>query len=521
MAWNKVKDFVQEWRYQLFYFTFYAGYMPLLLYLPVYLKHVGLTSVQIGILNGLRPILQSLATPLLVIVSEKFRSNKLLFVLSCFIAVGKILIMFLLMRPQRQLCTIDYVNNSNVAVWEVSRLVHVSLMVDDGSRGEQNIVNRRAMITGKDFDTKNKLIPKFPTVRKFVSEENYPEYRTEMRKNLTKTGRDLKEVRGLQSTQSSDVNANLKGRNEQESIRTKFKIIYNENELYRIFTALIFLTLVADPFIAAIFTLVDYSCVANTEAERGYREVRLWETIGWGTMTPITGFIMYELSNRMCGILVETFHYMFFFFIAFTTLALIIGIQIDFTRRLPELISTKIRSGHSNLQYCIFSIISAFTGFGHGFLFTFINWFIDTLGGTTVIMGTATAMKAIVDIILYFSLGRLVEKVGYVATGSIGLVGHLLVFVIYYWVANAWLVILVETMYAVVYGSLMSTAASFLVNVAPAGSSTRLQGMLYYKTFWYTSLNTHILCEHSMTFIKKYKTFRSMLIYSYIKTSGN
>lgn len=473
MKWNKVKNFVQEWRYQLFYFSFYAGYMPLLLYLPVYLKHVGLTSVQIGILNGLRPILQSLATPLLVIVGEKLRSNKLLFVLSCFIAIGKILVMFLLIKPQRQICMIDYVNDSNVAVWEVDKLVDVSLLVDDGLSGEQNILNRR--VAGKDFDTTNKSIQ---TIRKFASEE-HPEEQSEMRKKLTK---DLKEVltRGLQPTEDSDMNANLKKRNGLENIRAKFKLIFNESQLYRIFVALVFLTLFADPFIAAIFTLVDYSCVADTDADPGYREVRLWETIGWGTMTPITGLIMYELSNRMCGIIVETFHYMFFFFIAFTILALIIGIQIDFTRRLPDVVSSKVRSGHSNLQYCIFSIISAFTGFGHGFLFTFVNWFIDTLGGTTVIMGIATTMKAIVDIILYFALGRLVEKLGYVVSVGIGLLGHLVVFVIYYWVANAWLVILMETIYAVVYGSLMSTAASFLVNVAPAGSSTRLQGMFIY-----------------------------------------
>ena len=475
MKWNKVKNFVQEWRYQLFYFSFYAGYMPLLLYLPVYLKHVGLTSAQIGILYGLRPILQSLATPLLVTVGEKFRANKLLFVLSCFIGIGKILIMFLLIKPQRQVCMIDYVNNSDVTVWEVGKVVQVSLLVDNGLSGEQNNILKRR-VAGKDFDTTNKSLQ---TIHNFAS-ERHPEYRNEMRKNLTKTRGDLKEVliRGLQPTEDSDMSANLKERNELENTRAKFKILYNDSELYRIFVALVFLTLVADPFIAAIFTLVDYSCVADTDVQPGYREVRLWETIGWGCMTPITGLVMYELSNRMCGIIVETYHYMFFFFIAFTILALIIGIQIDFTRRLPEVISRKIHSGHSNFQYRIFSIISAFTGFGHGFLFTFVNWFIDTLGGTTVIMGVATSMKAIVDIVLFFSLGRLVEKFGYVVTVTISLLGHLLVFVIYYWVANAWLVILVETLYAVVYGSLMSSAASFLVNVAPAGSSTRLQGML-------------------------------------------
>jgi hypothetical protein len=472
--WQKVKNFMEEWRYQFFYFTFYAGYMPLLLYLPVYLKHVGLTSVQVGILNGIRPILQSLVTPLLIILGEKLRSNKLLFVASCFIAIAKVLIMFLLIKPQQQVCVIKFVNKSNVVVWRVDKLVRVSLLVGDNLPEEQNILTKR--VVERDF---NKTINSIPTFSgEFVSDK-HPGSISEIRKNITKTGKDFKRtlIRGYQPTDVSGMTANPRKRNEIKDTRVKFTIVYNQSELNRVFTALVFLTLFADPFVAAIYTLVDYSCVASTDIRRGYREVRLWETIGWGAMTPIVGLVVFVLSNEMCGMMVEAFHYMFFFFIAFTIIALSIGIQIDFTQKIPEVISKKVHSAHSNLQYGMFSIISAFAGFGHGFLLTFVNWFIDTLGGTTVIMGVATTTKAIIDIILYFTLGRLIEKLGYVATLSIGLLGHLVVFVIYYGITNAWLVILAEAIYGIVYGSLMSTAASFLVKVAPAGSSARMQGM--------------------------------------------
>jgi hypothetical protein len=468
--WQKVKSLFEEWRYQLFYFTFYAGYMPLLLYLPVYLKYIGLNSIHVGILNGMRPILQSLFTPLLIVVAEKLRMKKLLFGLSCIIAIAKVLVMFLLIRPHEQLCAIDYVNKSNDTVWQVNTLVEVSLLESDNIAEEQNIrIKRSAM----DFD---KTLKSIPTSSEFVSVEQ-PNFISEIKNNLT--GKNFKRVlsRGYEPTEVSDTTTSARKKYKINGEHLQFQIIYNQGVLNRVFAALVFLTLVADPFVAAIYTLVDYSCAAHTVVGRGYKEVRLWETMGWGTMTPIVGLVIYELSSEMCGTFVETFHYMFFFFIAFTIIALPIGMQIDFTQKIPEIISKKVHSAHSNLQYGMFSILSAFAGFSHGFLFTFVNWFIDALGGTTIIMGIATTTKSIVDIIMYLTLATLIEKLGHVATVGISLLGHSIAFVVYYGITNAWLVILAEAFYAVVYGSLMSTAASFLVNVAPAGSSARLQGL--------------------------------------------
>ena len=479
--WHKVKKIFEEWRYQSFYFTFYAGYMPLLLYLPVYLKHIGLNSIHVGILNGIRPILQSLVTPLLIALAEKFRMKKVLFVVSCVVAIAKVLVMFLLIKPEEQLCSINYVNKSNGIVWQVDEIVQVSLLESDNLPKQEHILNRR--ITKRDL---NETVRSITTYMELGSDENSDSI-NEIGKKLTNNGTKFKRtlIQGYPPSEVSNraVSPRNKNKIEDNHKRIEFRIIYNKGVLNRVFAALAFLTLFADPFIAGIFALVDYSCAANSAMHRGYKEVRVWETIGWGTMTPILGLVIYELGRVMCGYIVETFHYMFFSFIAFTTIALAIGTQVDFTQKTPEIISKKVHSPHSNLQYGMFSIISAFAGFSHGFLFTFVNWFIDSLGGTTVIMGIATTTKSIVDIIMYLSLGVLIEKLGHVAIITIGLVGHSLVFVAYFGITNAWFVILAEALYAVMYGSLMSTAASFLVKTAPAGSSTRLQA-IFHGVYW-------------------------------------
>lgn len=458
---TSIRNFFNEWRFHFFYFIFYAGYMPLLVYIPVYLRHVGLSSVHVGIINGIRPILQSLITPILVIVGEKLRSNRLLFVMSCVIAIGKVLIMFLLIRPQRQLCDIEYVNRSGVTTRNVNELVYVSLEL------QTNILNKR--INERDLNTA--AIPNENFARVNESKENLSE-KLFKSVSIPNSGYEQPEFRDVTTNSKDQARYNTK------DTRMRFRILYNKDEISRIFLALVFLGLFADPFIAAIYTLVDYSCAANTDMKRGCKEVRPWETLGWGTMTPIIGLIIFELRKEMCGEVVARYHFVFFFFIAFVLIALPIGIQIDFTQNIPEIVSTKVQSAHTNLQYGIFSLVAAFAGFGHGFLLIFVYWFIDTLHGNTAIMGIATASKSIIDLILYYTLGRLIERLGYVFIVSLGLVGHIVVFVTYYSITNPWLVILAEIMYGVVYGSVMTTAASFFVNVSPAGSSARMQGML-------------------------------------------
>ncbi|XP_028393479.1 uncharacterized protein LOC114517845 [Dendronephthya gigantea] len=468
---TSVKNFINRWRYQLFYFTFYAGYMPLLVYIPVYLRHVGLSSVHVGIINCVRPILQSLITPLLIIVGEKFRSNRLLFVVSCLIAIGKVLIMFLLIRPQRQLCNIQYVNRSGVTTKQINILVQVSLE-------QKNILNKR--VVERDLN-----ITTIPTRNDIELKKNahVNEIKEQLSEKLPKSVTMPDAEHEQREFHNVETTSRVRARYKMKDTRTRltFRIIYNQDEINRIFVALLFLSLVADPFIAAIYTLVDYSCAGNTE--RGCKEVRVWETLGWGTMTPIIGLVIFELKTEMCGVVVERYHFVFFFFIAFILIVLLIGIQLDFTQNIPEIISTKVQSSHSNLQYGIFSLVAAFAGFGHGFLLIFVNWFIDTLHGNTAIMGIATASKSIVDLILYLTLGTLIERLGYVFIVSLGLVGHFVVFVTYYGITNPWLVILTEVIYGVVYGSVMTTAASFFVNVSPAGSSARMQA-IFHGIYW-------------------------------------
>jgi hypothetical protein len=124
--------------------------------------------------------------------------------------------------------------------------------------------------------------------------------------------------------------------------------------------------------------------------------------------------------------------------------------------------------------------VFAYAGFCNGFLFTFVNWFIDSIGGSAAIMGVATGCKCIIDVVLFFLLRKIIDYVGHVPTISLGLVGHIAVFFIFSRTTSPWVVILIEIMHATFYGFLVSTCAYILDQSVPAGSDLRLQGMYHY-----------------------------------------
>lgn len=462
-----------ELPYKIFYFMFYAGYMPLLLYLPVYFKYIGLNAVHVGLLNGIRPILQSTATPLLVMLGERFSSRKLLFIISCLVMIARVLIIFLFLRPRHQVCTVKYINESDYTVREMShfiehKLTKRSLVTEDWSWNWKDATNETINYAGP----KERLYRAGRNLKSPPIASNGTAFVQKPSEGLNQT-----HPNGMTNVSSSNVSGSTMTplTERTNNIRVEYHVVNDQDEVYRIFIALLILAILGDWFDATIFTLVDHSCVANLESE-SYGFVRLWGNVGWGLITPTIGFIMYHFHDEMCGKSVGSFHYLFFFFIGFAYVALLVGSHLDFSTIPTDNIARTIRSTLSNFQYGMFLFASSFSGFCNGFFLTFVNWFIDSLGGSALIMGIATGCKCYVDAVLFFLLAKIIDYFGHQATMNIGFLGHIAVFLIYFAIKEAWLVVIAETIHAIVYALMTSTCVSFLIYAAPAGSSPRMQG---------------------------------------------
>ncbi|XP_068669979.1 uncharacterized protein [Montipora foliosa] len=98
--------------YKAFYFFFLSGFGSIFPYLPVYFRQIGLPASQVGLLLGLRPIVQLASAPFWAIMADKYRKRKSVLVMS----VLSWLIMTLALafvEPTNEICEIRQGNNTH------------------------------------------------------------------------------------------------------------------------------------------------------------------------------------------------------------------------------------------------------------------------------------------------------------------------------------------------------------------------------------------------------------------------
>ena len=278
--------------------------MPLLLYLPVYFKYIGLSPVYIGLLNGIRPILQSVGTPFLVTLCERFHSRKVLFVISCLIMIGKALIIFLLLYPSHQLCTVNYVNQTRHSAREISsHFVEHGLVKHARNAG----LSMKKNLAVKETFLYQMILRKTPNGEggNFQSKSNAYFGKTIFNgqlRNPSNKNNNGKVILSQVSANNSVSQITLPAPSGNSYGTIEYFIINDEDEVFRIFVFLLVLALLVDWFDAAVFTVVDHSCAANLESER-YGFVRLWGNVGWGVMTLVIGCMsLHRFSIRLCPV---------------------------------------------------------------------------------------------------------------------------------------------------------------------------------------------------------------------------
>lgn len=477
MVSEKVYRVLKFVHYQAFYFIFYGGYIPFLLYFPIYLKHIGLNAAQVGVIGGVRPIFQSIATPLLVLVGDRLRSRKLLFVISSLIGIVKLICLFLLLKPSYQHCvvtTVEFANKTRIVVSEHRYVIQHRLNKRDVTdQWSPNGKNQDEYILTEHFeqnDVENRSY--YPNVKgKNGKSVKGGSAGIDRRNNESVNAEKINTLlHPLNATQSE--NSTSKG----NSVRKEYRII-NDEEVRRLFYSLLVVAVVTDLFDGAVFMLVDHASLENHRQDYGFS--RLWGTLGWGLMAPTIAIVLHSAPHELCGYMVDTYHYVFIFAIVFFNLALLLGSHLDLRADFQEMTVNEVQGTKSNFHYGVFLIVFAYAGFCDGFLFTFVNWFIDSLGGGAGIMGVAVGCRCVVDLGLFFLLRKMTDRIGNVPVISLGLVGHVAVFFMFSRATNAWMVVCIEVVHALFYGFLASTCSVFLHQSVPTGSNIRLQGNLY------------------------------------------
>ena len=442
--------------YKAFYFVFYAGYISFLLYVPVYFKYLGLSAIYVGLLNGVRPLMQTIGAPLWGVMGDRFRIRKIIFIMAFVVMIVKTM-MFLLFRPENTICVVTYYNSSQNVI-----------------RNETYAVKHRIMKRWTSFKNPNlRTMPLFD-------------------KNSQQNELDLDIVNEGFMNKSSDANTedpSIQG--DGRTIVKKYydysvhyRLIYDDKESTRTFFFILLLVICGDAFDAAVFTLADTSCL-DTLGSENYGYYRLWGSAGWGIMSPIIGFTIARITRDYCGITAGSYFIIFYFYLGFMYLGLLFGSHFEFSYKHNDHVHQTVKSALLNFHYGVFLFVTFYAGVCYGFLLYFVNWYIDSLGGTAIVMGTATACKSIMDVLGFFLSGRIIDAFGHLNVVTISLVAYIGAFVSYSYVEEPWYAVPIEVLHAGAYALVWSASVSYLNKAAPAGSSATVQGL-------YRFLKTHV-----------------------------
>lgn len=98
-------------RFKAFYFFFLSGFGSLMPYLAVYFRQMGLSASHVGLLIGIRPIVQFASAPFWAVMADRYKKRKPILVMSIFAWLIMTLVLAFV-EPTNEICEMRIENNS-------------------------------------------------------------------------------------------------------------------------------------------------------------------------------------------------------------------------------------------------------------------------------------------------------------------------------------------------------------------------------------------------------------------------
>lgn len=455
--------------YKTFYFFFYGAFGIIMAYLPLYFKQLGLLASHVGLLTGARPLLQSVGAPFWGMLADKLKIRKTI-LLAGLIALTLKTILFMAFRPTHQTCEITHINKTH-HIRTVTPIFH---RYDKFKRGF-HLLPVTAQITQSNTceNTESCSISNQRNNEKIKrSERDVIFLRTSHRRH---SKNPMKRTDVLKRKKSRDLN----GKTIVE-VHKNFTVIYkrqnDKTEMQHLFIVFLLMILIGEFLESPTMTLTDASCLSVLQEKKHYYgRIRLWGSVGHGFSVPIVGFFIHGFRQIVCGDTHGDYSILFIFFAAFAIFSFLTATKFRFSYE-DERPSWRSAMFLVRFRYATFLLVAFYLGCCHGFLLNFINWYIEDLGATTLIMGIAGGLKSFTDVVVFSLAGHVITTIGYANVLNCTLFSYALCFLGYSYMQNPWFALPVEVLQAGSYAATWSACVSFIASSTPLQSPATIQG---------------------------------------------
>ena len=456
--------------YKAFSFFIYGGFGAFYPFLPLYFKLYGLSSFQAGIIVGIRPLIQFIGAPFWSEIGERFQKKKSILMVGILAWILKAVLLWAV-EPKYQTCTEFYTNTSTnmtkiytYNVWDdTAGITNIEwkILTDAKKKEDQFIKNsvkqkgaaqqEEVIIVGAG---RQKIGPLFNKIVSYMSHKHRQQKITSVVETFDKKVKTL--IKNL--------------------------LVVDTAEIQYIFLIFLMIIVIGEFLESPTYTLSDGSLLNRLGDERQYYgQIRLWGAVGWAVSTASAGAILYTTRSLMCAVLQFDYQVIFYVYFGFVSCAFFCVYWFSFQKAEDHERPTlrKALKVLCSLDHVVFLVSILFTGCCYGFLFHFVNWYIDDKKGSTLIMGAAGAARELGELTLFLLGGGCVRFLGNLNCMAVCLISYAACFYLYSIIVSPWMAVLLEALDGAVYGLVWSNSVNYMSSLgAPIGAVVIMQGKM-------------------------------------------
>ncbi|XP_022099002.1 major facilitator superfamily domain-containing protein 6-like [Acanthaster planci] len=519
------------------YFFFLAGMSCLIPFLPVYMRQLGLTIAETGLVRSLEPCISFAASPVWGSLADKYSKHKLLLIVSI---AGSSILMFAIMfiptaeapgasnstsdsygTDQRLLLKLDWHLNCSLPTWAQSSFCNHSDSSDYVTADVcTEFCDAAVMMSGIDMPAN--LTSEFnlyctlcvppelgpvviPPIKSNATIQSTYKTSTQkqlmqghilrvlclpIRANISSMGKKISKCPN--ETRDGDSWCSTVARNFSESLQEclhwqqctcsnltavpQLATSPHASNLY-VFGLVVMLILSSKVFVCNVFPVMDSTLMLTLGTRpQDYGKQRMWGAVGWGAFALISGVAIDTLSRGSSHVNYTPAFYLFAVLEAVCLACSFFIVSPPHTankKMLKNLCSLLMQA-----NIVTFLLVVTVVGMSFGITGTFLFLFLDEIHGPHMLMGLTLTVNCISEVPFLFFAGRIIKRITYIGVAYLTLLCYAVRFLGYSLINNAWLVLPFELLHGFTYGAFWAACTSFASANAPTGMTTTLQAVI-------------------------------------------
>lgn len=215
-----------------------------------------------------------------------------------------------------------------------------------------------------------------------------------------------------------------------------------------------------------------------------YGHQRLWGSVGWGTLSIISGLLIDKFSE---GQTTKNYAVGFYLMAVFIIIDMIVSSKLKYSQtKLSSNIIKDIGRIFTSMRVVVFFCWCIVVGLGTAGIWNFLFWHLEDLAAAQEGCNTSDSLKTLQGLVMaiqcfggelpfFFISGKLLKKIGHINAMSLVLLGFGIRFMCYSYLTNPWYVLPIELLNGVTFGIFYATMASYASIVAPTGTEATMQ----------------------------------------------